>query len=333
MSDLFLTPVFLVILMSLVFDFTNGFHDTANVVAASLATKALKPRFAILLAVTMNFLGALVFNKIAQTIASSIVNPQLLQNNTRIIIPVLFTAIAWNLITWFFGLPSSSAHALVGALTGAVIATIGPAAINYKDITVILKSLFFSPLIAFLTGFFLMIFCRVILFYLKPKEVNKYFFWFQRFSVIGQAFAHGANDAQKTMGIIVLALVAEGYQQTLQTPWEVRIVVAVVLALGTATGGWKIINTVSKKITRIEPASGFIADFSSALVISGATFLGLPVSTTHITSMSIAGTGTSKGFTAVNWYTVLKLILVWSTTLPVTVFLGAITTKLIFFIF
>ncbi|GAB6275053.1 MAG: hypothetical protein STSR0004_19180 [Peptococcaceae bacterium] len=134
------------------------------------------------------------------------------------------------------------------------------------------------------------------------------------------------------MGIIVLALVAEGYQQTLQTPWEVRIFVAVVLALGTATGGWRIISTVSKKITRIEPANGFIADFGSALVILGATFLGLPVSTSHITSMSIAGTGTSKGFTAVNWYTLLKLIFAWSATIPTTVFLGATVTKLIFFL-
>ncbi|GAB6273477.1 MAG: inorganic phosphate transporter [Peptococcaceae bacterium] len=333
MSDLFLTPIFLVILMSLVFDFTNGFHDTANVVAASIATKALKPRWAILLTVTMNFLGALVFNKVAQTIANGIVDPQLLQNNTRLIIPALFTAIAWNLITWFFGLPSSSAHALVGALIGAIIAVLGTAGINFKDIIVILKSLFFSPLFAFLTGFFFMISCQAILFYLRPKKINKYFFWFQRFSVIGQAFAHGANDAQKTMGLIVLALVAEGYQHSLQTPWEVRIAVAVVLALGTATGGWRIINTVSEKITRIEPVSGFIADFSSAVVISGATFLGLPVSTTHIASMSIAGTGIAKGPTAVNWNTVLKLILTWGTTLPATIFLGAITTKLIFFIF
>lgn len=145
MSDLFLTPVFFVILMSLIFDFTNGFHDTANVVAASIATKALKPRWAILLTVTMNFLGALVFNKVAQTIANSIVDPQLLQNNTRLIIPALFTAIAWNLITWFFGLPSSSAHALIGALTGAIIAVLGTAGINFKDISVILKSLFFHP--------------------------------------------------------------------------------------------------------------------------------------------------------------------------------------------
>lgn len=330
MTDLFLSPIILVFLTALVFDFTNGFHDTANVVATSLATKALKPHYAILLAVAMNFSGALIFDKVAQTIAS-IINPQILLNNTHVIVSALLAATAWNLITWFFGLPSSSTHALVGALTGAVMATTGPAAINYKAIIVILKSLLFSPPIAFLTGFNLMIFCRVILFYLKPKEINKYFFLFQRFSVVGQAFAHGTNDAQKTMGIIVLALVAEGYQQTIQTPWEVRIFVAVVLALGTATGGWRIINTVSKKITRIEPANGFIADFSSALVILGATFLGLPVSTSHIISMSIAGTGTSKGFTAVNWYTVLKLLFAWSATLPTTVFLGATFTKLIFF--
>ncbi|GAB6275054.1 MAG: hypothetical protein STSR0004_19190 [Peptococcaceae bacterium] len=181
MTDLFLSPIILVFLTALVFDFTNGFHDTANVVATSLATKALKPRFAILLAVAMNFLGALIFNKVAQTIASSFINPQILQNNTHMIVSALLTAIAWNLITWFFGLPSSSTHALVGALTGAVMATTGPAAINYKDIIVILKSLLFSPLIAFLTGFNLMIFCRVILFYLKPKEINKYFFYSKDF--------------------------------------------------------------------------------------------------------------------------------------------------------
>jgi len=329
MADLFLSPIILVILMALVFEFINGFHDTANVVATSLATKALKPRLAILVAVTMNFIGALTFNQVAQTIAGSIINPQLLQN-ISVIIPALLAAIIWNLITWFFGLPSSSSHALIGALVGAIIGSISPTAINYEGTIIILKSLFFSPLAAFLAGFSLMNLCRIILFYLWPKEITKYFFWLQRFSVIGQAFAHGSNDAQKTTGIIILALAAEGYLPSLQAPWEVKATVATVLALGTATGGWRIINTVSKKITKLEPANGFTADFSSTLVILGATIFGLPVSTTHVVSMAIVGVGTTKGFMAVNWSTVLKLVLAWSVTLPVTVTLGAVFSKLFF---
>jgi len=279
----------------------------------------------------MNFFGALAFNKVAQTVAGNIINPQLLQYNVKIIIPALLAAIIWNLITWFFGLPNSSAHTLIGALVGAFISTIGPTAINYEGLIIILKSLFFSPLIAFLTGFSLMNLCRVIIFFLWPNEPNKYFIWLQRFSVIGQAFAHGTNDAQKTIGIIVLSLAAENCLPSPQTYWEIKIAVASALALGTAMGGWRIINTISKKITKLEPANGFIADLSSVLVILGATFFGLPVSTTHVVSMAIIGTGIAKSFTMVNWPTVLKLILAWGATLPVTVILGATFSNLFLF--
>ncbi|MDQ0287160.1 PiT family inorganic phosphate transporter [Desulfofundulus luciae] len=313
-----------VIFLALAFDFINGFHDTANAVATSLATGALTPRSAILLATTLNLLGALTFTGVALTIAGGIIDTAILFNNPKTISAALLAAIVWNLLTWLGGLPSSSSHALVGALTGATLAATGPIGVNLAGLSTIFQALVLSPLLAVTAGFAVM----TVVFCLSGgrtgPHLNRRFRYWQRLAAALQAFSHGTNDAQKTMGVITLALVLTGYQESFVVPLWVKVLSALALALGTSCGGWRIIRTVGRGITHLDPPAGFAADMGSAMVILTATLLGLPVSTTHVISSSITGVGLTRGAKAVSWSTVARILLAWVLTLPATTALGAL---------
>lgn len=313
-----------VVFLALAFDFINGFHDTANAIATSVSTRALKPRVAIVLAALMNFLGALTFTGVAKTIGSGVANPADLQYGVEVVICALLGAIAWNLITWWFGIPSSSSHALIGALAGAVVAAEGFDKINASGFMDILKALLISPIIAFVAGFLIMSLLKVIFARKSPHSVNKGFRFGQIATAMFQSFSHGTNDAQKAMGIIVFALVAAELQQTMDVPLWVKISAATAMALGTAMGGWKIIKTMGTKIFKIEPINGFAADTGSAIVILTATFLHLPVSTTHVITSSILGVGSAKRFAAVKWGVAGRIVVAWFITIPITALISMV---------
>lgn len=323
-----LATITFVIVLAFTFDFINGFHDTANAIATAISTKALPPRTAIILAAVMNFVGALTFTGVAKTIGGSIADPLKLNNGMTIVTAALLAAIAWNLITWYYGLPSSSSHALIGSLTGAVITAAGFSAVNFRGFLDIIKALVFSPLVAFVTGFVIMTLIRLVFRRATPHALNRRFRFLQIFTAAFQSFSHGTNDAQKTMGIITFALVAGGFQSTLHVPLWVKILAALAMAVGTSVGGWRIIKTVGTQIIKVEPGSGFSADLSSAMVILGATLLKLPVSTTHVISSSIMGVGAARRFSAVKWGTSRKIVLAWVVTLPVTAFLAGLSYTL-----
>ncbi|MBF7083878.1 inorganic phosphate transporter [Desulfallas sp. Bu1-1] len=321
--------VAVVVIMALSFDFINGFHDTANAIATSVSTKALTPRVAILLASTMNLIGALTFTGVAKTIGGKIADPFALENGLFIVLAALTAAIAWNLITWYYGIPSSSSHALIGSLTGAVIVAAGFSGVNFKGFLTILQALILSPFAAFGVGYIIMTTLRFIFKNANPQTVNRGFRSMQVLTAAFQAFSHGTNDAQKSMGIITFALIAGGFHQTLDIPFWVKISCALAMALGTSAGGWKIIKTVGSKIIKLQPISGFASDFTSATVIIGATVLGQPVSTTHVISSAIMGVGSAKRISSVKWLTAQKMVTAWIITLPVTAVLAGLSYLII----
>lgn len=320
----------LIIALALLFDFINGFHDTANAVATSIATGALSPRTAIILATALNFSGALSFTGVAENIAGNLIPPCTgAGTGLQIITAALISAIIWNLTTWYYGLPSSSSHALFGSLGGAAFVATGGRGINPEGFQNALAALLISPPLAFLAGFWVMTLFHLLFFFQLLPRANRPFLFGQRIAAAFQAFSHGSNDAQKTMGVITLALVMAGVQDSLQVPLWVKSASAGVIALGTAAGGWRIIQTVATGITRLAPANGLAADLSSALTIFPATLLHLPVSTTHVISSAIIGVGASSGRRAVKWSTVARMLLAWTFTLPATVFLGTLVYFLI----
>ncbi|MDD2218355.1 MAG: inorganic phosphate transporter [Eubacteriales bacterium] len=311
-----------VIIVALIFEFINGFHDTANAIATSVYTKALTAKNAILLAAVMNFLGALVSERVAMTISKGIVSIELEQ---YVILAALLAAIIWNLITWWKGIPSSSSHALIGGLIGATI-VYGMSLENIIWSGVMSKvviPLFTSPILGFCLGFI----CLKGIFKLfanwSQNKVNKVFLKLQLVSAAFVAFSHGNNDAQKTMGIITLALITGGaLESTSGVPLWVKAACATVMALGTSIGGWKIMKTMGRGVTKLEPASGFAAQTASAISIEMMTFLGAPVSTTQIITTSIMGVGTAKRASAVKWVIAREIVKAWIVTLPITMLLG-----------
>jgi PiT family inorganic phosphate transporter len=324
MLDTSLLIIVLVVFLALSFDFINGFHDTANSIATSISTKALTPRLAIILAACMNLLGAMVFTGVAKTIGGKIADPFKLENGMYIVAAALIAGIAWNLITWYYGIPSSSSHTLIGSLTGAVIAASGFGAVNYKGFITILEALIISPLLAFGTGYVIMTLIRFLFKNIHPGRLNRRFRHLQVLTAAWQSFSHGTNDAQKSMGIITFALVAGGFQTSLDVPFWVKLSCAVAMALGTSMGGWKIIKTVGTRIIKLEPSSGFASDVASASVIITATLLKMPVSTTHVISSAIMGVGSAKRFSAVKWGTAEKIVTAWMITLPITAVFAAL---------
>lgn len=318
--DYGIISIIVVVILALGFDFINGFHDTANAIATSISTRALTPRRAILLASSLNLVGALVFTGVAKTIGGSIADPAKLEHGMEVVMAALISAIAWNLITWWFGIPSSSSHALIGSLSGAVISNAGIDGINASGFTSIVKALIVSPIIAFVVGYIVMTILKRVFAYSSPHKVNKGFRFLQVFSAGFQAFTHGTNDAQKAMGIIVFALVAGGFQtEGVSTiPLWVKISAALAMALGTSIGGWKIIKTMGTKMYKIEPINGFAADLTSSSIIFTFTKLELPVSSTHAITSAILGVGASKRASDVNWGIAGRIIVTWFITIPLT---------------
>ncbi|MEL4106697.1 inorganic phosphate transporter [Oscillospiraceae bacterium WX1] len=312
-----------VIIAALTFDFINGFHDTANAIATSVSTRVLTPRMAIIMAAGLNFLGALVSTGVAETISKGLVHASLEQ---YVIVAALLAAIIWDLFTWYLGIPSSSSHALIGGLVGSAI--VYAASFDTIIWSGVLKKviipLFSSPIIGFLIGYIIMSGLYKLLKRCTPQFVDKWFSKFQVVSAAFMSFSHGSNDAQKSMGIITLALVSAGViNRDFGIPVEVKLACALAMAIGTSLGGWKIIKTIGVNMIRLQPIGGFAAETSAAIVIQVMTALKAPVSTTHVISASIMGVGASKRLSAVRWSLVKNIVTSWFITIPATMLLGA----------
>ena len=322
----------LVIVLALAFDFINGFHDTANAIATCIATRSLSPRIAIIMSAFLNFVGAMVSTGVAKTIGGEIVtSPQMV--DSTVLIAALFAAIVWNLFTWKIGMPSSSSHALIGGVLGAVTISYGTGAINGNGVFMIVAGLIGSPVIAMFSGYVIMTLLFILFRNVGRSKVNYISLHIQSLSAAVMAFSHGSNDAQKCMGIITLALLSGGYIGELEVPFLVKIACAFAMCAGTSVGGWRIIRTVGNKIFRLEPVNGLAADINSALTIFTATFLHLPVSTTHVVTGSIMGVGWAKRFRAVHWNVAYSMVGAWVMTIPSTAAVGALVYLLIRYIF
>jgi PiT family inorganic phosphate transporter len=333
----------LVVILALVFDYINGFHDTANAVATVVSTGVLPGRTAVILAGVCNFVGAFVGVGVAKTIGGEIASPTSITQ--LVVAAALIGASAWNLLTWYFGIPSSSSHALIGGVVGAVWCyrvLAGESAGNTiwelltsNGVVLTLKALVLSPICGFIGGLVLMILLYWIANQLNPTTANRSFRVLQLGSAGFMAFSHGSNDAQKTMGIITLALVAFAVQEgqatgnNLQIPLWVIIACATAMGLGTASGGWRIMKTMGQKIIKLQPINGFAAETAASIVILLATWLKAPVSTTHIISASIMGVGASKRFSAVRWGVAQNMLIAWVLTLPIS----AVVSACVYFLF
>jgi len=314
-----------VVVVALFFDFTNGFHDTANAIATSVSTRALSPRMAVLLAAILNFLGAFVSFAVAATIAKGIVNPEVV--TLDVILAGLVGAITWNLITWFLGLPSSSSHALIGGIGGAAIAAAGLDVVYWSGIwEKVVKPGILSPTLGFAIAFAMMIVIIWLIRKRSPSKVNRVFRRGQIVSGSFVAFTHGTNDAQKTMGIIWLALVVSGSvsPDLDRPPLWVIVSAALAMALGTYAGGWRIIKTMGTRIAKIDPPQGFAAQTTCAGILWTTAHYGFPVSTTQTISGCVAGAGASRRFSAVRWGIAGNIAVAWLLTLPAAGLVGAL---------
>ena len=321
------TGLLAVIFLALAFDYINGFHDTANAIATSVSTRALSPKQAIWMAAALNFLGALFSTGVAKTIGGDIVKSASLVDQ-QVITAALVGAIAWNLLTWWYGIPSSSSHALVGGIIGAVVAGRGWDPLNLAGIEKIFLSLVLSPIVALIVGYFFLILMMWLFRGFPPHALSVGFARAQIGTAALIAFSHGSNDAQKAMGIITLALLSAGEISSLDVPTWVKFACALSMSLGTAVGGWKIIKTMGTGIARLEPFSGCAVELTSSLVIFSATLLHLPVSTTHVVSGSIMGIGASNRIRSVRWGVARQMLMAWVLTIP----LSALASGLIYYV-
>ena len=322
-----------IVLVALVFDFTNGAHDCANAIATMVSTKVVTPRFAVGAAALLNLGGALLGTEVAKTLGSGIVLPHVVEGSHVLVLAALVGAIAWNCITWYYGIPSSSSHALIGGLIGAAVADEGFGALNVSGIVdKVLIPLVGSPLAGYVAGFLIMWLIYWIFGNIHRSKVNWTFRHLQLVSAGFMATSHGLNDAQKTMGIVTLALVIFGEIDSVEVPLWVKLACAGAMAMGTAVGGWKIVKTMGHRIFKLEPVHGFAAESSAALVITGASLLGAPVSTTHTISACIFGVGSTKRLSAVRWNVAGSLLIAWTLTLPAAGIVGFISYKLLHFI-
>ena len=310
------TVVIIGIALALIFDFLNGFHDAANSIAAIVSTRVLKPHWAVLWAAFFNFIAFLFFGvHVAMTIGTGLIDPSAI--DTQIILSALIGAIFWNIFTWYYGLPSSSSHALIGGLLGAAIAHSGTAPLNWYGISKVLAFIVISPLLGMLMGMIFMVLTARIFFYSTPHRIDG---WFRKLQFISSAcisLGHGSNDAQKTMGIIAILLYsANMLGNHFYVPAWVVILCNFVIALGTCFGGWRIVKTMGMKITKLKPVSGFCTDSASAMTLAFATLLGIPVSTTHTVTGAIIGVGSLNGFSAVRWGVATNIVWAWVLTIP-----------------
>ncbi|MDD2365774.1 MAG: inorganic phosphate transporter [Desulfuromonadaceae bacterium] len=313
----------LVIVAALLFDYINGFHDTANAIATCISTRALSVKSAIMMAAVLNFIGAMISTKVASTIGKGIVDSS---NVTQMVVLAGITgAIIWNLVTWYYGLPSSSSHAIIGGIAGAVIAHAGVSALKWAGLKKIILALILSPILGTIVGFIFMLLLYRVFRNSAPSGLNKNFRRLQIASAALMAFSHGTADAQKSMGVITMALVSYGYLQTFAVPWEVMVACATAMALGTAAGGWRIIKTVGHDFVKLQPVHGFCVETASAGVILGASAFGMPTSTTHVITSTILGVGLSKRITAVNWKVAQRIVVAWVLTIPAAALMAYLT--------
>lgn len=314
-----------VIVLALIFDYINGFHDCANAVATVVSTGVLPLRTAILMSAALNFVGALTGTAVASTIGKGIVDPA---SVTQLAVAsALSSAIIWNLVTWYYGIPSSSSHALIGGLVGAALAGAGTSAVNVSGLLVVVKGLVLSPLVGLSVGFLLMLCVFWVARRSNPTRINRHFRFLQMCSSGFMALSHGSNDSQKTMGVITLSLVSYGALQTtgsnFPVPLWVVLACAAAMAAGTAAGGMKIIKTMGTKIIELKPVHGFAAETAAAATILTASHLGLPVSTTHVISGAILGVGSSQRVSAVRWGVTIRILWAWVLTIPITALIAA----------
>lgn len=320
--------------MALFFDYSNGFHDAANVVATIITTGALSPRKALLMAAICEFTGPFLFGTaVAETIGKNIIDvstfdTKIIGLSISLVIAALIGAIAWNLITWFWGLPSSSSHALVGGMVGAVLVTYGPDKIIWKGLIYVVCVLILSPILGLIFG---TLFFKVTI-HLSRNATPKAKYFFNRMQILSSialSLSHGANDAQKSMGLITMSLVILGLSPTFHIPFWVIASCAAAIALGTASGGWRIIKTVGSRIYRLRSVHAFCAQTSSAAVILGAALLGGPVSTTHVVSSSIMGVGAGQRISAVRWGVAKNIVVAWFITIPASAVMAGLSLFLI----
>jgi PiT family inorganic phosphate transporter len=315
-----------VLVLAVLFDYINGFHDTANAIATSVSTRALSPERAILLSATANFVGALTGTAVAKTIASGLAVTPEGHDGQVIVAAALVGAIAWNLLTWRLGIPSSSSHALIGGLLGAVIVGVGVQAILMDGVRdKVLLPLVVSPLLGIAIGFGLMVLLLNLFRRAHPARLNERFRRLQVLSATYMAFSHGSNDAQKTMGIMTLALFTAGAIPTDDVPLWVILLAATAISLGTAAGGWRIIRTMGQRVVKLDPVHGFAAETTAASIIFGASHFGMPVSTTHVISSAIMGVGASDRFSAVRWGVAGNIITAWVLTIPASGLVAALS--------
>ena len=310
--------------LAVAFDYINGFHDTANAIATSVSTRALKPQWAIAMSATANFVGALTGTAVAKTIGAGLIDQKV--EGQLVVAAALLGAITWNLLTWRFGIPSSSSHALIGGLLGATAVAAGFGAWKLDGILgKVIFPLVTSPIVGFLVGFAVMVVIFNVFRRAHPKTMNDRFRRLQVLSAAFMAFSHGSNDAQKTMGVMTLALVTAGVITEFKVPFLVIIVAATAMSLGTAAGGWRIIRTMGTKVVKLDPVHGFAAETTAATIIFGASTLGMPVSTTHVISSAILGAGSSDRFNAVHWVVARRIGVAWVVTLPASGIVAALS--------
>ena len=320
-----ITALTLIVFAALVFDYTNGFHDSANAIATVVSTGVMPARYAILLAGILNFGGALMGTQVAITVAKGIADAQFVV--PEVVAAAVLSAITWNLVTWWFGIPSSSSHALVGALAGAVVADVGVSHLHTAKLEEVGKFLIISPFLGFLIAMVLIVVILWICRHFSGHKVNKVFRRLQMVSAGAMAFAHGTSDAQKTMGIITLALITYGklgaHGTTVAVPLWVKLSCAAAMGLGTASGGWRIIKTMGSRIVKLRPIHGFAAETSATAVLFFTAHLGIPVSTTHVITGSIMGVGASMNVSAVRWGVAGNIVVAWVLTIPMSALIAA----------
>jgi PiT family inorganic phosphate transporter len=318
----------LVVIAALIFEYINGFHDSANAIATVVSTKVLTARAAILYAGVLNIAGAFLGTHVASTIGKGIVATESVTQG--VILCALLSAIIWNLITWYYGIPSSSSHALIGGLIGAAISKADYHVVLFDGVTKkVLLPMVTSPLLGFAIGFLCMVTILWVCSKANPNTVNKYFKKMQLVSAGVMALSHGSNDAQKTMGIITLALVSYHTLPTFEVPYWVILGCALTMGLGTMAGGWRIIRTMGSKMIKLKPVHGFAAETSAAFVILAASHYGIPVSTTHIISTSIMGVGSTRGVHALKWGIVGNIVMAWVLTIPVCMVIAAVLYRIL----
>ncbi len=319
--------IIILIALALIFDFLNGFHDSANVVATMISSRAMTPTAALIIATVANFIGPFVFGvAVAKTIGQDVASPDSI--TIAVVLAALLSASIWNLLTWFFGIPSSSSHALIGGIVGAVMVGTGFQSLKMEGLGLVAVALFLSPVLGYVLGQIVM---RISMWAVRnaTPKANLFFKYAQIPTAFTLALSHGTNDAQKTMGIITLGLVVLGYQDHFAVPWWVILASATAIGIGTASGGWRIIHTLGGKFYRIRPIHSFASQLSSMVVILTASLFGGPVSTTHVVSSSILGVGAAQRRSQVRWGVMGDILVAWFLTVPASAGIAALLYFLI----